>query len=158
MHLLPASLALLLLGTAALVSADARSDCEHSHPKIFKLIQDFCGGKTNMVVPEYYTQTGKVGPKDSRIWIDGTMKLFACNPAQWVPMHICRGQFYDMCAAHKKVGLFGKGGCQTWRIQYATDAKIPFTPSDETFIDVDLGDAAEQNQEWMDQKDWKFPQ
>ncbi|CAK1356529.1 unnamed protein product [Cercospora beticola] len=70
MKLLTAPL-IFLLGTAALVSADARSDCEHSHPKIFKLIQDFCGGKTNMVVPEYYTQTGKVGPKDSRIWIDG---------------------------------------------------------------------------------------
>ncbi|CAK1356528.1 uncharacterized protein RHO25_012329 [Cercospora beticola] len=100
------------------------------------------------------------------------MKLFACNPPQWVPMHICRGQFYDMCAAHKKVGLFGKGGCQTWRIQYATDAKFPASIDD---VDFGLGDAdeekgkgkgftetasdaAEQNQEWMSQKDWKFPQ
>ncbi|KAM3415207.1 hypothetical protein BST61_g10327 [Cercospora zeina] len=123
MRLLVASLT-LLLAFVALATANARHDCERDHPKVFKLIQDFCGGKTNMVIPERYTQNGKAGSKGSRVWIDGTMKFAACRPPQWVPMHICRGQFFDLCAAHRQIGLYGKAGCQTWRIQYAKDSRF----------------------------------
>ncbi|KAF2206433.1 hypothetical protein CERZMDRAFT_89267 [Cercospora zeae-maydis SCOH1-5] len=145
MRLLTTTL-ILLFGFVALVVANARHDCERDHPKVFKLIQEFCGGKTNMVVPEHYTRTGKVGPKGSRVWID------ACRPPQWVPMHICRGQFFDMCAAHRKVGLYGKSGCQTWRIQYAKDTRFP-KPASGPFPPKDVDGLAGSPFEGMGEND-----
>lgn len=105
---------ILLAMMAAFGAADDSFSCQQRHPQYWNAINKFCA-KTDIVVPTNYSERGK-GVNAHRAFITGN-----CNPKQWVPSDVCRGQFYSMCiGADNDITFrnYGTNNCQRWTLWY----------------------------------------
>ncbi|KAI5357290.1 hypothetical protein Slin15195_G115020 [Septoria linicola] len=105
---------LALIGFAVAIEGPRSVACGRKNKYVVQAVNDFCK-KKNIVVPSDYAGSGSRVNYFALPFISGT-----CNPPQWVPSHICKAQFFQMCingdAIGQRLAKFGRNKCQTWEI------------------------------------------